>query len=638
MAYLLAHDLGTSGNKAVLHSETGILIASCLQTYSTQYPHDGWVEQDAKDWWKAVCKSRKQLLETARIAPAEIAAISFSEQMMGCLPVDQAGIPLRPMITWADTRASRQESWMLERASMDRVYAVTGHRVSASYAAAKLLWIRENEPEVFKKTAHMLQAKDYVIYRMTGQIVTDYSDASGTNLFDIREKRWSQELLNAWEIPASILSELHPSTDIAGTITQQAALETGLLEGTPVVIGGGDGSCACVGAGVVQDKQAYCVLGSSSWISAASREPVFDPKKRTLNWVHLAPCLYTPCGTMQAAGYSYRWFCNTLCDAEKQQVQENEKNVCDILNERVKHTPAGAGGLLYLPYLLGERSPRWDSKVRGAFLGLSVTTGKAEMARAVMEGVGMNLYVILQALKTQVPINRLALIGGGAQGDVWPQILADIWGMPVETAVHSIEATSMGAAICAGVGIGLYRSFREAFVAQMETRVFNPDSQANAVYRRLCPLFEQAYESLGKVSDGLALFRERIVHKLILLSTLSIISKHQAKTQQCPWFLIHRCKIKRNSNNRSVMKKIQKITDQHRMGIIIQTQIHGYQTSYCYNYKRYKIPQELGQCLHLLFQGINNPDHRQHQCKRKHDIIPVWFKKYIRCTHIKRNL
>lgn len=359
-----------------------------------------------------------------------------------------------------------------------------------------------------QKTAHMLQAKDYVIYRMTGQIVTDYSDASGTNLFDIREKRWSQELLNAWEIPASILSELHPSTDIAGTITQQAALETGLLEGTPVVIGGGDGSCACVGAGGVQDKQAYCVLGSSSWISAASREPVFDPKKRTLNWVHLAPCLYTPCGTMQAAGYSYRWFCNTLCDAEKQQVQENEKNVCDILNERVKHTPAGAGGLLYLPYLLGERSPRWDSKVRGAFLGLSVTTGKAEMARAVMEGVGMNLYVILQALKTQVPINRLALIGGGAQGDVWPQILADIWGMPVETAVHSIEATSMGAAICAGVGIGLYRSFREAFVAQMETRVFNPDSQANAVYRRLCPLFEQAYESLGKVSDGLALFRE----------------------------------------------------------------------------------------------------------------------------------
>lgn len=151
MAYLLAHDLGTSGNKAVLYSETGILIASCLQTYSTQYPHDGWVEQDAKDWWKAVCKSRKQLLETARIAPAEIAAISFSEQMMGCLPVDQAGIPLRPMITWADTRASRQESWMLERASMDRVYAVTGHRVSASYAAAKLLWIRENEPEVFKK-------------------------------------------------------------------------------------------------------------------------------------------------------------------------------------------------------------------------------------------------------------------------------------------------------------------------------------------------------------------------------------------------------------------------------------------------------------------------------------------------------
>lgn len=507
-SYLLAHDLGTSGNKAVLYSVNGTLIASCLQTYPTRYPHDGWVEQDARDWWQAICKSTRQLLETAHISPGEIAAISFSAQMMGCLPVDKEGNPLRPMITWADTRASRQEAWMLERVSMDRVYAITGHRASSSYSAAKLLWIKDNEPEVFAQTACMLHAKDYIIHCLTGQFVTDYSDASGTNLFDIQKKCWSQELLDAWEIPASILPTPHPSTDLAGTITPKAAAEVGLQAGTPVIIGGGDGSCACVGAGVVEEKNAYCVLGSSSWISAASSKPVFDPQKRTFNWVHLDSSLYTPCGTMQAAGYSYQWFLNAFCGEEKQQAWENETSIHAILAEKVRQVPPGAGGLLYLPYLLGERSPRWDARVRGSFLGLSVTTGKAEMTRAVMEGVGMNLRVILQALKAQVPIGKLILIGGGAKETVWPQILADIWDMPIEVAFHCEEATSMGAAMCAGVGIGLYESFRKAPVVQTEMRVFSPGASAGAAYRKLYPLFEQSYNALREVSDGLADFRE----------------------------------------------------------------------------------------------------------------------------------
>lgn len=507
-SYLLAHDLGTSGNKAALYSVDGTLIASCLQTYPTQYPHDGWVEQDPKDWWHAVCTSTKTLLETFNVSPREIIALSFSAQMMGCLLVDRSGRPLRPMITWADTRASQQEAWMLERISMDRVYAITGHRASASYSAAKLLWIKENEPEVFRQAAYMLQAKDYIIHCLTGQFVTDYSDASGTNLFDIQEKCWSPELLDAWGIPAFILPPPHPSTDLAGTITHEAAREISLQAGTPVIIGGGDGSCACVGAGVLEEGNAYCVLGSSSWISAASSKPAFDPQKRTFNWVHLDPMLYTPCGTMQAAGYSYQWFRNAFCEREIQLAQENKRSAYSILDERAKQVPPGAGGLLYLPYLLGERSPRWDTRVRGVFLGLSVTTGKAELARAVMEGVGMNLRVILQALKEQVPIAKLTLIGGGAKGIVWPQILADIWEMPVEAAIHCEEATSMGAAMCAGVGIGLYESFRKVPAAHAEMRIFSPNDQASEAYRKLCPLFEQSYSSLQKVSDGLADFRK----------------------------------------------------------------------------------------------------------------------------------
>lgn len=511
--YLLAHDLGTSGNKAALFTGEGTLIASCLQTYPTLYPHDGWVEQNEEDWWLAVCRSTRQLLETAGVSPGEIAAVSFSAQMMGCLPVDREGKALRPMITWADTRASREEEWMRSQVSMDRAYAITGHRISASYSAAKLLWIREHEPDIFARTAYMLQAKDSMIYRLTGRFVTDYSDASGTNLFDIRKKEWSRELLDAWGIPGDILPPVHPSTDIAGRVTAQAARETGFLPGTPVVIGGGDGSCACVGAGVVKEGSAYCVMGSSSWISAASHQPVFDPQKRTFNWVHLDPALYTPCGTMQAAGYSYQWFRNALCGEEKRLAGEQGKSVYALLDEMAERTPVGAGGLLYLPYLLGERSPRWDARVRGAFLGLSVTTGKGEMARAVMEGVGMNLRIILQALQAQVPVERLTLIGGGARGTVWPQILADIWEKPVEAAVNCEEATSMGAAVCAGVGAGYFENFEQASGWQTQTRLFRPRLKEGAIYRKLVPLFEEAYEALRGVSDGLAEFRESVEEK-----------------------------------------------------------------------------------------------------------------------------
>ncbi len=505
--YLLAHDLGTSGNKAVLYRADGTLAASALYEYPTLYPFSGAVEQEPEKWWEAVCGSTKKLLAEASVSPNEIAAVSFSAQMMGCLLVDREGEPLRNMLIWADTRAGSQEAWMRRQVQDERGYQITGHRISSSYSAAKLLWVKEHEPELYKKCWKMIHAKDYIIYKLTGNLVSDYSDASGTNLFDLVKKEWSQELLDAFEISKDILPELHPSTDIAGKVTAEAAGLTGLAEGTPVVIGGGDGSCACVGAGVVKEGSAYNVLGSSSWISTACREPVFDEKMRTFNWVHLDPELYTPCGTMQAAGYSYNWYRNTLCGEEREKAQELGISAYELINEKAAESRPGAGGLLYLPYLLGERSPRWNPDARGSLIGLSITTSKGDISRAILEGVGYNLKVILDILQRQQKIEELILIGGGAKGRLWPRILADIWQKRILVPEYLEEATSMGAAVCAGVGIGMYGDFSVMERLNRTASVIEPDPKNAAVYEQMYDMFNESYEALVNVYGRLAEYR-----------------------------------------------------------------------------------------------------------------------------------
>ena len=507
--YILAHDLGTTGNKATLFSLDGELGASVLYEYPVSYPYDGWVEQDPEDFWKAVCLSGKQLLEKACITPADVAGVCFSGQMMGCLLVDSEGSPLRPIIIWADTRAARQAEEMEKKLGMEYVYRVTGHRISASYSAAKLLWVRDNESAVYKRAHKMLNAKDYIVYKLTGNFVTDYSDASSTNLFNLDKKDWDVQTINMLGIPRSLLPDPHPSSDRAGSISAEAARETGLLEGTPVIIGGGDGSCACVGAGVVSEGNAYNVLGSSSWISLASRKPVYDPQMRTFNWVHLDPDLYTPCGTMQAAGYSYNWYKNTLCREEMDKAQKNGENPYNLINAGVAASTPGANGLIYLPYLLGERSPRWDHDARGAFIGLSVSSRKDDISRAVLEGVAFNLKIILGILEQGVAggINEIILIGGGAKGDVWLQILSDIWQKTLSVPVLREEATSLGAAVCGGIGVGAFKNYEVISRFNKIEKVITPNAVLADRYNALFSIFDKSYENLKTVYKELAEYR-----------------------------------------------------------------------------------------------------------------------------------
>ena len=504
MQYILAHDMGTSGNKATLYDMEGNLKSSIVKGYPTHYPFDGAVEHDPDDWWEAVCGCTRELLSQSGVAPAEIACVSFSGIMMGCLIVDGAGKPLRNMLIWADTRSSAQEKWMLNRVGLERGYRITGHRPSASYSAAKLLWIKDNERELYDRAYKMIHAKDYIVLKLTGVFATDYSDASSTNLLDLEKRVWSQELLDAWEIWGDLLPDVYRSAEIVGKVTAEAARATGLLAGTPVAMGGGDGSCATVGAGVVAEGDTYNVIGSSSWICMAAKEPYFDPQMSTFNWLHLDPSLFTPCGTMQAAGYSYSWYRDVLCEQEVLAAREQGLSPYQLLNRHMDDTRPGAGGLLYLPYLLGERSPHWNHNARGAFVGMGASTTHKDMTRAVLEGVGYNLRMILNALEGYRNIDDIIMIGGGAKGKEWLQILADIWNKTLRVPRYLEEATSMGAAVAGGIAVGAYKDYSAARQYNKIVAEYQPIAKNVAVYAEMYPIFQEAYAQLVPVYDKLS--------------------------------------------------------------------------------------------------------------------------------------
>jgi xylulokinase len=495
--YILAHDLGTTGDKATLFGSEGGLLASEFSPYPTHYPKTGWAEQDPEQYWQAFCRSTRDLLEKTRTPPAEIAAVAFSGQMMAALPVDREGRALRNSIIWADLRSTSQAEALGKRIDADRVYRISGHRLSPSYSAAKIMWIKENEPDIYKRAHKFLHAKDYLAGRLTGAVFTDYSDASGMNLLDITALQWSAEVLEAAGIDSGKLPDIVESTEVVGKITGEAAAASGLLSGTPVVIGGGDGACATCGAGVVSENQAYIYLGTSTWMAVASTKPILDPAKRTFTFCHFLKGLYFPAGTMQAGGGSYQWFKNTLGDAEEHAAGEAGIDAYEILNLKAEEAPCGSGGLLFLPYLMGERSPLWNPQARACFIGLTMVHTKKHIIRSVLEGVAFNMRMIFEAFQEQgVKSARMRLIGGGARSRLWRSIFADVLEIPVARLNFIEEATSVGAAIAGGVGVGLFSSIREADRLVHETEV-TPCNPGNfAVYRRNYSAFRSSYERL----------------------------------------------------------------------------------------------------------------------------------------------
>lgn len=502
--YILAHDLGTSGNKATLFSEDGRLIKSEVFPYDTHYFNDTWVEQNGDDWWNAVCKTSANLVASTGIDPKEIGAVSFSGQMMGCLCVDRGGKPLRASIIWADQRAQKQSAQIEAHISQQDFYHIAGHRNTASYGIQKLMWIRDNEPDIYEQTYKVLNAKDYIVLKLTGKFYTEPSDANSMACFDLNTFRWSEEILKYADISPDKLPEIKPSTFTAGGVTAAAAAETGLAEGTPVVMGGGDGVVANIGCGSIAPGKTYCCMGTSAWITTTAEKPIFDEQMRTVTWAHVIPGLYAPNGTMQYAGGSYNWLKNTICTMESYRAEEMGTSPYTYMNELIEKSPAGANGTIFLPYLLGERAPRWNPDAKGAWIGMKPETTRGDMLRSVLEGVTMNLSVCLDILRTQLSIDEITVVGGGAKGAVWRQIMADVYNAKIQVPSLLEEGSSMGAAVIGGVGAGIFKDFTaiDRFINIESVHI--PEPEAVKAYEPVKKAFDAYYFALENVYKKVA--------------------------------------------------------------------------------------------------------------------------------------
>lgn len=493
--YIIAHDLGTSGNKATLFSTEGKLIKSTVCSYDTHYYNVNWAEQNPEDWWNAVCDSTKRLLEG--YDPEDVLVISFSGHMMGCLPVDVSGQPLYPHILWADTRSTEEAQELAGRIDPRAYYDMIGHQLCPNYTLTKIMWLKKHRPELYARTHCFFQAKDYIVYRLTGKMMTDVSDASGTAMLNIHTFEWATPILELAGIDLGKLPRIMPSTTVAGTVLPQAAENCGLSTKTQVVIGGGDGSCASLGAGSIAPGKTYSCLGTSAWLATTAAGPVLDAKMVLTNWAHVVPNHVAVIGTMQAAGASFSWLKNNLCMAESIRAGEMNCSPYDLINEEIAKAPAGANGLLFLPYLMGERSPRWNADAKGCFLGLKMTNTRADMMRSVIEGIGYNLRLVLEAmLANGVSVDRIDLVGGMAKGQIERQIFADIWKRPIALLNYIEEAGSIGAAVVGGVGIGVFESFDEVDRFMHVTDMVLPQPETTALYDAYHEAFDQAYDLL----------------------------------------------------------------------------------------------------------------------------------------------
>lgn len=497
--YILAHDVGTSGNKATLYTTDGELVRSAVHAYDTYYSHGSWAEQNPEDWWQAVCRATQEVLRG--IDPQSIVCVSFSAQMMGCVCVDKGGRPLRNSLIHSDYRATKEAEAVLEKIDPMEFYRITGHLCSASYSLAKLMWVKNNEPDVYRNTAKMVQAKDYLAYKLTGQLVSDYSDASGTNAFDIHANQWSEKIIELAGLDLDKFPELKPSTHVVGEVTAEAARETGLRAGTPVVLGAGDAGCATVGAGSIKPGIAYNYIGSSSWIGITTEKPIIDEKRRTATWAHPVPGYLAPMGTMQTAGSSYSWVKNEICKLETQEAEAQGISPYEIINAKIEQSPPGARGVLFLPYLLGERAPHWNPNAKGCFLGITMAHKREDLLRAVMEGISYNLSTILRIFDRHVSIEEMIVIGGGAKGAVWRQMLADIYQRPVLKPNFLEEATSLGAVVIGGVGVGEFKDFDVIgkFLTIEDRHEPNPANRE--IYEKTYRVFANAYDALVDIFD-----------------------------------------------------------------------------------------------------------------------------------------
>ncbi len=506
MEYLLGIDLGTSGTKTVLFDTQGHAVASATVEYPMHQPRNGWAEQDANDWWEAAKTTIRAVLQT--IDPAQVKGLGISGQMHGLVLLDENGRVLRPSILWCDGRTQAECDEIHQKVGRERLIQIAANPALTGFTAGKALWVRNHEPEIWAKVRHMLLPKDYVRYRLTGLIKQEISDASGTNLLDVRGRCWSEEILQKLDIDPALLPELVESTDVAGVITEEAAKQTGLLPGTIVAGGGGDNMCAAVGTGVVVPGKAFTTIGTSGVVYAHSPEVQIEPEGRVHAFCSCIPGEYVNFACVLAAGMGLKWFRDQFCQAEIQAAREMGVDPYVLTNQQAAQSPIGANRLIYLPYLMGERSPLMDNDARGAFIGLSAMHTRRDLLRAVMEGVTYALRQNLDAMRRMgVDPEAMILCGGGAKSPFWRQMLADVFHLPVKT-IEITEGPALGAAILGGVAAGVYADVPTAcaeLIAEGEALVEPVEGDEDAyesvyqLFLKLYPALKESYRELARV-------------------------------------------------------------------------------------------------------------------------------------------
>lgn len=486
-AWILALDIGTSAVKASLVSSELKIIAEAAQSYATSFPGHHCVEQNAGDWWVAAVGAAHKLFEAYPEGADKVAAIGVSGHMLGLMPVDSEGNAIAPSMIHADMRAIAESDEIAAAVGREHIYYRTGNVLNASAPLCKALWLKKHRPEIYNKTARFLQAKDYLNFRLTGNMdTTDLSDSSHGMLIDIRSHRYLTEEFRELGLDESKFPQLHISTDIIGRLTDEAAAQIGLPAGIPVCAGGGDGACANVGAGIGRTGDVYCSLGTTGWIACNMDEPYLDEQIRVFNILSLDGKRSGVFGTVESVGRSIDW-------AQKIYAPEGILE----MNRLAAEIKPGSEGLVFLPYLTGERSPIFDPMARGVFFGICADHDRRHFARAVFEGVSYALADIVDILREKMPIEEMRIIGGGAKSALWRQILADAGRVTIRGVDASADAaTSLGAAAAAGAAAGIFHGIEGAVerIAMTDSTLPNPENQA--VYAQRMELYRKLYPAL----------------------------------------------------------------------------------------------------------------------------------------------
>jgi xylulokinase len=506
VSHMMGVDVGTTGTRAVIVRADGHVVASATVDHdSIRMPRPGCAEQSPENWWQAAIRAVRLALQKSELRGSDIAGLGFSGQMHGVTLLDKSNTVLRPAIIWCDQRTQEQCDWITARIGARRLIDLVSNPALTGFSAPKLLWIRDHEPAIYDRTAHFLLPKDFVRFRLTGDFATDVSDASGTLLLDVVHRRWSDEVLSLLGIDRAILPNLHESVEITGEVTRETALVTGLRAGTPVVGGAGDQAASAVGNGIVSPGLTSATLGTSGVVFSYTETPKIDPDGRIHTFCHAVPGKWHVMGVTQGAGLSLRWFREQIGENESWYARQVDRDAYDIIIEEAKRIPAGSDGLLFLPYLMGERTPHLDPLARGMWFGLTAAHTRGHLIRSILEGVAFSLRDSLEILRhLRIPVDQIRASGGGSRNALWRQIQSDIYNKEVVTLRES-EGSAYGAALLAGVGTKVYASVPEAAKATIQVSAqVAPDPDRVRVYDKLYGVYTRVYPAVRDLSHELA--------------------------------------------------------------------------------------------------------------------------------------